>query len=535
MKTLTAFRRKVLMLLMIFSIGGFALKQSSLMAQVPDCAGTFMYGLWNDSLGSGSSTPSEIRPINYLTGAVGARVGGTTYVISKTVSGTTYYGSAGLALDPVNKHFFVMTQMPTNKTIDKDIFDINPVGGAMTRIGTTPSSVGDHHFVKLAVSPGGIGYAIGVHRDTTIGSFTTAHCNPLISFTTCGGAPTVGCSTITLLGYLSSSSANTVDWQLFNGDIAFDNAGNLFFLTVSLKRVNGNSRYCDARLFKIAAANVPTVAGTGQIPMSLIADYNGLDSTVINGIAFDMLGTMYFSTRTFNGPQNSSPAPTYNNVVLKSTAPGSTTAIGFTNPLAGFSLADLASCNFPTGVLSDVRLDLNAWNESGTAKLKWNVNMNNQVAYYELQSSENGSDFKTIARINPTNINTATASYSFDDPNSNNASVKYYRIREAMANNNGYYSNVVKVNFSSKLMLISKPSPNPFQSQFDLNLELKSSNPVSIKIMNQSGAMVRQRMVNGAQGANKITVDGLTGLSAGVYVVEIRVDEEVIREKLIKQ
>jgi hypothetical protein len=323
---------------------------------------------------------------------------------------------------------------------------------------------------------------------------------------------------------------------LFNGDIAFDNAGNLYFLTVSLKRVNGSNRYCDARLFKIASASIPAGPATGQIPLSLVADYNGLDSTVVNGIAFNLLGQMFFSTRTFNGPQNPAPVPTFNNVIFRSTTPGAVTPLaGFTNPTPGYSIADLASCNFPAGVLADVKLQLNGWNESGVAKLKWDVNMNNEVVYYELQSSDDGSDFETVSRTNPDNINTANASYSYADANTSNAKVKYYRVREALPNGNRYYSNVVKVNFGSKLFLTSKPSPNPFSNQFDLRLELKASSAVAIKIRSESGAMVYQKNVNGAQGANKFTIDGLTNLSKGIYVVEIRVDEEVIREKLIKQ
>src|SRR5205085_11849931 len=104
--------------------------------------------------------------IDYSTGAVGALVGGVKYLI-KTSSGTSYYGSAGLALDPVFKHFFVITQMSSGAGQAKDIIDINPVSGAMTTVATTPGSttvnipnvLSNFHFVKLAISPGGIGYA----------------------------------------------------------------------------------------------------------------------------------------------------------------------------------------------------------------------------------------------------------------------------------------------------------------------------------------------------------------------------------------
>ena len=541
MKTLTAFRRKVLILMMLFGLMGLALKQNALMAQ-PDCTGTLMYGIWNDSIRSTNNVPSEIRSINYTTGAVGGLLGGTTVLISKAGSGGPYYGSAGLGLDPIFKNFFVMTQM--SNAIQKDIIAINGVTAATTVIATTPTvtsgNIPDlltrYHFVKLAVSPGGIGYAIGVDRDTTSGSFNSAKCNPLISFTTCGAVPTAACSTIKLLGYLSNSTSITTNWNLFNGDIAFDNAGNMYFLTVTFQFVNGNSRYCDARLFRIAAANIPTTPGTGSIPLSLIANYNGLDSTVVNGIAFNMMGQMFFSTRTFNGPQNNSPAPTFNNVIFRSTTPGTVAPLaGFVNPTAGKSIADLASCNFPLGVLADIKMQLSGWNESGSAKLKWEVNLNNQVTHYELQASEDGYDFETIARVNVTDATSAMAAYSYTDNKVATKSVRYYRVKEVLPNGTSYYSNVVKVNLGSKLTLLSKPSPNPFFGKFDLRLELKSAAPIAIRLRNQGGSLVYQKNISGNSGENRININGLDNLSRGVYIVEITVDEEIIREKLVKQ
>ena len=542
MKTLTAIRRKTPILPLLFAVLGLVVTQNTTVAQVPDCSGTVMYALWNDSTGSGAAVPSQIRSVDYVTGAVGPLVGGTGYLIQKAGTGGPYYGSAGLALDPVNRHFFVNTQMSSG--IQKDFIDINPVTGAMTIIATTPTTTNanvldlltNYHFVKLAISPGGIGYAIGVHRDTTLGSFTSAKCNPLISFTTCGGAPTPNCSTIKLLGYLSNSTTLTSNYRLFNGDIAFDNAGNLYFLTVALARISGSSRYTDARLFRISSANIPTTPGTGQIPLSLVSDYNGLDSTVVNGIAFNMLGQMFFSTRTFNGPQNPAPnVPTYNNAIFTSASAGAVTPLaGFVNPVPGFSMADLASCNFPAGVLSDVKLALNGWNESGTAKLRWDANMNNQVSYYELESSNDGNNFEPIARINPVNITSADATYHHTDVKPGDK-VKYYRVREMMPSGTRFYSNIIKINFGSKLQLVGKPNPNPFNSKFDLRLELKSASTVSIKLRNQNGSVVYQRNVNGGTGENRLTVDGLSNLSKGIYIVEITADDEVIREKLIKQ
>ncbi len=224
-----------------------------------------MYGIFNDSIGSGVASPSEIRSINYATGAIGPLMGGTTFMIAKTVSGTTIYGSAALAVDIITNRFYVMTQMSSSRP--KDILTINTVTNTITRIGTTPAIVDFHHMVKMAIAPSGRGYAIGVGRDTAGAAATF---NPLIRFTTCGAVPTPGCSTVELLGYLPVAFGMT-KWDLFNGDIAFDNAGNMYFATVSFGRVSGSGttgRYKDARLFRVNAADIPAVAGAGVIPMS---------------------------------------------------------------------------------------------------------------------------------------------------------------------------------------------------------------------------------------------------------------------------
>jgi hypothetical protein len=523
----TAFRKKpyliALWLLAIQLVGVQIAK-----AQLPDCiTNTVVYGVFNQPSNIADST--EIRPINTTTGVIGALMGNRRYWIKKTIGGTSYYGTSGMALSCFTNKFYIITQM--GNPGDKDIIMIDPV--TPTASGTTISTIttlADYHFVKMAVSPDGFGYTVGVNRDTSKAANTFC---PLVRFPLCGTAACATATTI-VLGYLPSTGIMYKD-GLFNGDIAFDATGNLYFGS-SAFAPNTISKYTNTRLFKILKTDIPTVAGAGTIPMSLVADYTMLDSTGVSGLAIDNNGSMYFTLRRYTNANNASGGQPFVAEFWKSTTFGNATQITpFTPPTANFTVGDLATGYFPTGVLADIRVQLNGWNESGTARLKWDVNTNNQVNYYELQSSTDGNNFQTIAHISPENINTAVATYAFADANTSNDKVKYYRVRENVANGTGYYSNVVKVNFSSKVMLMASPSPNPFKNQFDLRLELKSSTAIAIKLRSESGATVYQRNVNGVQGANKITVDGLANLSKGIYIAEIRVDEETIREKLIKQ
>src|SRR5436305_1485813 len=66
-------------------------------AQLPDCiTNTVVYGVFDQPSNIADST--EIRPINTTTGAIGALMGNRKYWIKKTISGTSYYGTSGMAL-----------------------------------------------------------------------------------------------------------------------------------------------------------------------------------------------------------------------------------------------------------------------------------------------------------------------------------------------------------------------------------------------------------------------------------------------------
>jgi len=520
-----AFRTMAVLLIALCSL-------SSAIAQIPDCSsGTVMYGVFTNLNGSGFNDSTEIRPINYATGAVGALVGNTKYHIFRNIGGTNFYGASAMGVDGLTNRFYVNTQMPGGGG-GKDIITIDPVTATMTVIATMPASLNAYHFVKMAISPSGVGYAIGVHRDSTTAAATF---NPLIRFSTCGLTPSAGCATasVTILGYLPPTGLMR-KWLLFNGDISFDAVGNLFFVTAAFGRIGGIGRYTDSRLFRINASDIPAVAGAGTIPMSLVAEYDILDSTVVNGIAFDPAGTMYFSTRRFLGVQTSPAGPSVSEI-YRSTTLGNASVIAGYGPLtANFSGGDLASCYFPTAVLETNLARLNGKYIAGSSNLNWNVMNNTQVQYFEIERSEDGINFETIAKLYPTNPTRSSMQYSYNDPNSETGR-KFYRIREVMSSGVKYYSNVISLNVNSRIAFNVKPKPNPFISNLELDIHLESNSDVLIYLIDQSGRVVKQERFAGNRGDNRIIVSNLSSLAKGIYSIELRVDGQVIREKLVKQ
>ncbi len=517
-------------------------------AQPPDCvSGTVGYTIFNDSIGSGfdgTIDSMELRPVNLLTGVVGALIGGKRYWVRK-YDGTGMisddnqyiYGSSALAVDFTTSKYYVMTQM--SAAMPKDIICIDPATGhSMTVIATLPAGMDQYHFVKMAAHNNGWVYAIGVARDTNHAVASGGHINPVIRFQPCL-VPAAGCANASyqLLGYLPQTAPTMERWELFNGDIAFDNSGNMFFATAAFKRVTGPpsmNKYTDARLFRVDAASLPTGPGVGTIPMTLVSDYNGIDSTVLNGVGFDGAGNMFMTTRRYLGPQAPS-MPPYRSELYASSLTGSTTLIpAFAPPTAGTSVSDLSTCYFPTAILAKNDVRLTGQNISGSSSLKWEVFANNEVQYYEVQKSRDGASFETISRVEVVRPDQASQKYSYTDASAENGANKFYRIRQVTQSGVRYYSNIIKLN-GNKISLNSKIKPNPFVNQVELSVQLATANNIGVRITSQSGAMLFQRSFKGNAGTNTLIISELANFKPGVYILELNSDNEIIREKIIKQ
>lgn len=504
----------------------------SSLAQLPDClTGNVMYGVFTPTAPAVNADSTEIRSINYTTGAVGGLMGGKRYYIVRNFGGSNFYGSSAMAMSCVTSRFYLFTQMGTGNSTKgaKDIIAINPLlpTPTMTVIGTTPSSVDNYHIVKAAISPNGWGYAIGVHRTST--SATNVF-NPLYRFKVCNTAGCAnGAGNWDLLGYLADTGV-AQGMNMFNGDIAFDATGNLYFMAAGYNTTLG--RYADSRLFRIASGNIPGSAGTGTIPISFLGDFNALDSTGGSGIALDPSGNIYISVRRYT---NNDPTQPYNTELYRAysyTSVGQLT--GFVPP-ANTSVGDLASGYFSATILAKNEVNLSASKAGMKANLNWKVYNNTEVTGFEVQRSADGINFETIASISPSNTQSSDASYYFADESAGNEKFRYYRIRQSLTGGAmRFYSNVAKISWANNVSMSGKFSPNPFVDRFDINAELGTGSSVQISLLDLNGKILRQEQFAAHAGSNKFTLNGMGSLNKGVYIVELRSGAEVIREKISK-
>jgi hypothetical protein len=83
-------------------------------------------------------------------------------------------------------------------------------------------------------------------------------------------------------------------------------------------------------------------------------------------------------------------------------------------------------------------------------------------------------------------------------------------------------------------LALSSPYPNPARSSFTLRFRVPSKAPVAIDVISVAGRRVLSRRIDpAAAGDQSMRLEGLRGLSAGVYAVVVTQEERRASTRLV--
>jgi len=99
---------------------------------------------------------------------------------------------------------------------------------------------------------------------------------------------------------------------------------------------------------------------------------------------------------------------------------------------------------------------------------------------------------------------------------------------------NGYVEGTVVVGIEELSHIVSnfEVYPNPAQNQANINLDLKSDQQVSLKIIDLSGKVILSKNYGRLNGTYDLPI-GLNGIESGVYFVNLLIGDQAITQKLI--
>jgi hypothetical protein len=184
-------------------------------------------------------------------------------------------------------------------------------------------------------------------------------------------------------------------------------------------------------------------------------------------------------------------------------------------------------------------LPISLLNFSGTisnkkADLYWQTTQEGNSSYFELQRSEDGKSFETIATITAKgNINTNNYQQA-DDLFFYNYQTVYYRIKMIDIDGKFKYSGVVILQLDATVKTSIKAWPLPFSSNLNIAYSSEANETVKIILHSINGAAVITTSSVVKKGTNNITFNQAQSIPAGTYLLTISNGNKAQTIKVIK-
>lgn len=428
------------------------------------------------SNGTYQSGPNNIFPASFP--------GGTTGGTSTAALGRSAFPSINLG------HFYWLPNTSGNNGI-VEVFASTSTGANVTRIGSLDINGGANNnnlgFVRLGMGPDGTGWILAGDGTTLfLAKFSSNGVNPV---------------TITM----EDASVNLVGGTIStfrNGDLCISGSGKIYALA------NDGSGVTQIFIGSPAGGNT-----TLTKRWDLVTPGNAPFTGTVNGVAFDLLGSIYLSTGTglFYIDQN--------------TANGPAGTVVCSQVVAVTGLQDLASNVFPSqSTLPVTLLNFSAAYRNGIATLGWTTENEVNFSHYELErKGAGGTDFTAIENKAALG-NTGRSVYQVTDNISNLPDeVLYYRLKMVDMDGKYTYSNVIMVRKEKKTISGISLSPNPVMSSGNATVRFDAAGNamVTLRVLDMAGRQVLQQQNNVTGGTNSIQVNNLNRLQPGLYIIQL--------------
>ncbi len=163
--------------------------------------------------------------------------------------------------------------------------------------------------------------------------------------------------------------------------------------------------------------------------------------------------------------------------------------------------------------------------------LLWTVGDEQNVKEYVIEKSSDGVYF-SHSGIVPQGED-KNGSYSFTDPD-NNSSVNYYRLKIVSGYSTpvGYSKTILLYNRSSLSFKIS--TVNPFHDNVKTEIFLPAQGKVEISLYDMYGKSLSKKTLQLSKGNSQVTLDNVSNLPAGMYILTALYNGVMIQNKLVK-
>ena len=191
--------------------------------------------------------------------------------------------------------------------------------------------------------------------------------------------------------------------------------------------------------------------------------------------------------------------------------------------------------SFPQPVILPVKLlgFSGNYHDNATA-LSWETEAEVNFDHYEIERSNNGSDFIYTGKVAAQSGNDKKQ-YSFNDNIATvNGSLFYYRLKMVDIDGKFKYSNVILIRRDAKSINGISVSPNPVVGSGAATVRITSatSGKIDLRVIDMAGKIVLQQQTRVSEGTNSISINNTTRLQSGIYTVQVLQNDEAMNTKI---
>ncbi len=459
------------------------------------------------------ATSSDGTEVSSFVVANGTYCSGPTNLVTPTFTGTgggsstAALGLSGAQGQGANGTFYYL---PNNYSSNQGVVTIygRDKTGAIAQVGTMDVNGSSDNtnltFVRLGMGPDGSGWILAGDASSTV---------YLVKFVPTG-TNGLGAATVTVEdASVGLVGGNATDF--FNGDLCVSGNGTIYALANS-------SSGSVTRIYK----GSPNGSNTTFTKIFDLVNENGATFTgSVNGVAFDLAGSIYISTAT---------GLYYVDANTVNTGSG-TVGCFWVATVSG--LQDLASNVFPQQTTLPVIMSSFTVSKQGdNAMLNWKTATEINSDHFEIERSYDGINFTKIGVKSAAGNSASDISYQYTDAINYSYQIVYYRIKSVDADTKSSYSKIIPLRLNGGSIKDFTVFPNPFTSDIKLQVNSLSETTGVLRITNTLGQVVYNSNVSLQKGENILVVnEGLDKLNSGLMILELITPDSKVSQKIMKR
>ncbi|MDQ6757593.1 MAG: T9SS type A sorting domain-containing protein [Bacteroidota bacterium] len=170
---------------------------------------------------------------------------------------------------------------------------------------------------------------------------------------------------------------------------------------------------------------------------------------------------------------------------------------------------------------------------SGFVQLRWATTNEKDVSHFEVERSTDGTNFRQIGKV-LAKADVTSSEYDYLDILAEKGS-NFYRLVVIDKDGNYTYSKAITISVENKGISLMLVYPNPFSKKVQVRINGDYPEQVTIRIVDNAGAVVRTQLAQVQQGENNIGLKNVDDLLPGIYYLEVIMKDKKMKTKLMKQ